>query len=195
MAIQYIDKKSGATTSTAIADDTTGRAKVKNLPDAAGIAYDSVDGYLKYNDAGSIRWIPASGKAVVGALATVETLTAGDTLLAAESGKKVFLGAAGGGAIVLPALAAGLEFEFIVSVAPTTAWTITTEAAANNLVGQVYCSAGTDEDSETAGADTLNFVANTAVVGDSATLVCNGTNWFVKAFCNATGGITITTAA
>lgn len=55
MANRFLDKESGATASTAIADDTTGRAKVKNLPDAAGIVYDKVDGFIKYNDAGNIR--------------------------------------------------------------------------------------------------------------------------------------------
>lgn len=49
MAIRYIDKNYGATSATAIANDATGRAKVRNLPDAAGIAADLVDFDLKYN--------------------------------------------------------------------------------------------------------------------------------------------------
>lgn len=55
MATRFLDKEFGASTTTAIADDATGRLKVRNLPDAAGIAFDSVDGFIKYNDGGTIR--------------------------------------------------------------------------------------------------------------------------------------------
>ena len=55
MATRFIDKEYGTNSSTAIADDTTGTRKVQNLPDAAGLVYDSVDGFIKYNDAGNIR--------------------------------------------------------------------------------------------------------------------------------------------
>lgn len=55
MATAFLDKETGVDTSTAIADDATGTAKIKNLPDAAGIKYDKVDGFIKYNDAGNIR--------------------------------------------------------------------------------------------------------------------------------------------
>lgn len=54
MAIRYIDKEFGANSTTAIANDTTGTAKVKNLPDAAGIVYDKVDNTLKVNQNGTI---------------------------------------------------------------------------------------------------------------------------------------------
>lgn len=55
MATKYIDKEFGANSTTAIANDATGRAKVQNLPDAAGIAYDKIDNVLKYNANGTIR--------------------------------------------------------------------------------------------------------------------------------------------
>lgn len=55
MATRYLDKEFGVNPQTAIADDATGRAKVQNLPNAAGHVYDQVDGFLKYNDAGNIR--------------------------------------------------------------------------------------------------------------------------------------------
>src|SRR3990167_1454046 len=57
MATRFLDKASGVNTSTAIADDTTGTRKVQNLPDAAGIVMDSVDGFIKYNDGSNIRTI------------------------------------------------------------------------------------------------------------------------------------------
>ena len=55
MASRFIDKEYGANSTTAIADDATGRLKVRNLPDAAGFVMDKVDGFIKYNDAGTIR--------------------------------------------------------------------------------------------------------------------------------------------
>lgn len=54
MAIRYIDKEFGANSTTAIANDSTGTAKIKNQPDAAGIAYDKVDNTLKLNQNGAI---------------------------------------------------------------------------------------------------------------------------------------------
>ena len=55
MATRFIHKEHGADVSTAIADDTTGTRKVPNLPDAAGLVMDSVDGFIKYNDGSNIR--------------------------------------------------------------------------------------------------------------------------------------------
>lgn len=55
MATRNLDKEFGVNSSTAIADDATGTKKLVNRPDATGIAYDSVDGFIKYNDAGNIR--------------------------------------------------------------------------------------------------------------------------------------------
>jgi hypothetical protein len=54
MAIRYLDKEFGVNISTAIANDATGRAKVQNLPGAAGIASDFVDFDIKYNRNGTI---------------------------------------------------------------------------------------------------------------------------------------------
>lgn len=63
MATRFLDKEYGADSSTAIADDATGTAKVKNLPDAAGYVYDKVDGFIKYNDAGNIRTVVNTNEA------------------------------------------------------------------------------------------------------------------------------------
>jgi len=65
MATRFLDKEFGANASTAIANDATGRAKVQNLPNAAGFVYDQVDGGLKYNDAGTIRSLVATTAAGV----------------------------------------------------------------------------------------------------------------------------------
>jgi hypothetical protein len=154
----------------------------------AGIGVDSDDNRLYVNADGTARAVNYCGHA--------KTVAATATLTSADSGATIFLSHATEFAVTLPALAAGLHFKFIVANAPESAdYTVVTASAANNLLGQVYCSAGTDEDSETSGADTLSFVGGTSVLGDSADFFCDGTNWFVRAFCNATGGITITTAA
>lgn len=199
MAARYIDKQATVSTSTA-----------KNLPDAAGVQYDTADGFIKYNDAGTIRTVVNTDEAqtltnktltsptINGQLGTAptEVVTGANVIAASESGTTYFLNAAGGFASTLPAPAAGLHFRFIVGTAPTTSYTITTNASANVIFGQVYCNAGTDEDSATTGGeDTISFVANTAVVGDQVDIVSDGTNWYFKGFCNATGGITITTAS
>lgn len=55
MAIRFINKAYGANSSTAIANDTTGRAVVQNLPEAAGFVYDSVDNQVKFNGNGTVN--------------------------------------------------------------------------------------------------------------------------------------------
>jgi hypothetical protein len=49
MATRFIDKEYGTDSTTAIANDATGLIKVRNLQDAAGLAYDSVDNVFKFN--------------------------------------------------------------------------------------------------------------------------------------------------
>lgn len=124
-----------------------------------------------------------------------EVVSAANVITAAESGSVFFLNSATEFASTLPAPAAGLHYTFIVTAAPSGAnYTITTNSSANIIIGSVHESSGGDGDSETSGADTVNFVDGTAVVGDMAEFWCDGTNWFVKALSDAAGGVTITTA-
>lgn len=88
MATQFIDKDYGANSTTAIADDTTGRAKVRNLPDAAGIKYDIVDNTLKFNANGSIRTIQDSSG--TGFTTTNIGTVAGATISAVEYGNGIY---------------------------------------------------------------------------------------------------------
>ena len=204
MATRFIDKEFGVDSSTAIADDATGRLKVRNLPDAAGFVFDKVDGFLKYNDNGTIRVTvntdeaqTLTNKTVNAPVGTVasEIVTATNVITAAESGTTFFLNAATEFDSVLPVPAQGLFYRFIVTDAPETAdYTITTNASAQILAGQVYGSDGGDGDSETtATATTITFVAGAAVIGDSAEVWSDGTSWFARCYCNvATTGITIT---
>lgn len=192
MGTRFIDKETGATTTTAIADDTTGRRKVRNLQDNAGMVYDKVAHVLKYNGNDAIKTLVASDVPVN---LSAETVTGTRTLTAADNGKTIFLNAATEFAVTLPSPAAGLFFRFIVANAPETAsYTVVTAGAAQILAGQVYGSDGGDGDSETdVTATTITFVDGASVVGDSADVWSDGTSWFARCFCNvATTGITIT---
>jgi hypothetical protein len=125
-----------------------------------------------------------------------ETVAEANVIAASESGTVFFLNDATEFASTLPAPAAGLHFTFIVTGAPAGAdYTITTNAGANIILGMVVASTGGDEDSETSGCDTISFVGGKSTVGDKVDVYCDGTNWFAYGICDATGAITLTTAA
>jgi len=120
--------------------------------------------------------------------ASSEVVTTTNVITASENGKTFYLNTAGGFTSTLPAAAIGLNYKFIVSTVPTTAYIITTNSSANVLFGffldivgeQVYFSA----------QDTLNFVASTSLVGDFLEVESDGTNWYCVAKSGADGGIT-----
>lgn len=111
-----------------------------------------------------------------------------NTLLKGESGKTIFLDLVGGGSTVLPAVEQGLNFTFIVITAPTTAYTIDTPSGANIMSGVVLDIVG--ELVYATARDIISFVASTSVIGDRLDIVCDGINWYYKAFSGADGGIT-----
>jgi hypothetical protein len=131
--------------------------------------------------------------AAVSPAAKAETVTTTNVITAAESGKTFFLGTAGGFASTLPAPAAGLNYKFIVSVAPTTAYTIATNGSANIIKGGVNeLEVDTGDDGPySAVGDLISFVANVAVVGDWVSVESDGTSWFLTGQTNADGGVTI----
>ena len=123
------------------------------------------------------------------------SLTAAATLTESQSGQTFFLNLATGFTVTLPAPTDGVEYEFIVGTAPTTAYIVANASGSSgdNMIGHVLSSSGGAEDTETtAGGDQVNFVANTAVIGDRLHVISDGTNWYVSARCAAAGGITIT---
>lgn len=128
-----------------------------------------------------------------------EVVTATNAITASETGTTFFLNSGTEFVSTLPAPAAGLEFEFIVSAAPSGAsYTIVTNSSANIIKGQVYTvdvNSATDPDFETSGGDTISFVDAKAVAGDRVVLKCDGTNWFAYCFCSVFDAITITTAS
>lgn len=123
-----------------------------------------------------------------------EVVTATNVILAAESGKRFFLDLAGGFVSTLPAVALGLEFEFVVKTAPTGSYTIVCPAAATLFKGHILTNdvnSATDSDFGTAGEATVTFVLNKAVAGDRVQVVCDGTNWHVRGECSVFDAITI----
>lgn len=126
---------------------------------------------------------------------SAEVLSAAKTLDQDDNGKTFFLALAGGFTVTLPAPVLGYEVEFIVSVAPTTAYVIVTNGGADVMVvGVNELEVDTTEDGPyDDNADTLNFVASVAVVGDRVKFKCDGTKWYGIGQTNADGGITTST--
>jgi len=122
-------------------------------------------------------------------------LTAADTLTDSEAGKTFFLNAAGGFEVVLPRPRAGLNFEFIVKTAPTTGnYLISTMGDLDLVLGQIITTdnnSGTDPDFATTAVNDINFVANTAVAGDSVRLISDGTYWYATGYCSVYNAITL----
>lgn len=110
-------------------------------------------------------------------------------LTAADNNKTIYLTLAGGFTVTLPAPFLGGKFTFIVAVAPTTSYIITTNAGANVIFGKFWERAG---GAGVAGAtqDTQNFVANQAIISDWAEYRSDGTNWYVKGAVNVAAGVT-----
>lgn len=126
-----------------------------------------------------------------------EVLVTTRTVRAEESGKVFYLSLAGGFVVTLPAPGLGLKYTFVVKTAPTTAYTVVTNASANVMLGNILTSqdAGGSGDTEQTGGDTYSFVANQAVVGDKAVFESDGTSWFVTGTAKVVAGATVTTAS
>jgi len=120
-----------------------------------------------------------------------ESVTATNVITEGENGKTFFLNAAGGFTSTLPAPSLGLNFKFIVTTAPTTAYIITTNASANIIYGLITDINATTPTQPANAEDTINFVANTSLPGDYVEVVSDGTNWYMKAATQADGGITV----
>lgn len=125
----------------------------------------------------------------------VEALTATKVLVAADSSKILTLGTAGGFDTKLPAPAAGLFFSFVVKVAPTTAYTITTNGTTQNVIHGLSAvndvNSVTDPDlTEGTAVDVITFVANKALIGDKVEIFCDGTLWYAIAYAAVFDGIT-----
>ena len=123
---------------------------------------------------------------------SVQTITGATTLTKDDSGKILFLNAAGGATVTLPAVRAGLRFKFVVAAAfATTNWVIAS-AEGDNIDGSAEVAGAV----VVAGAeDQVNLVATAESLGDRVELVSDGNQWFVNGIAALTGGITFTDPA
>jgi len=121
MATRFIDKEYGANTSTAITNDATGRNKVRDLPDAAGLVYDLVDNQLKFNAAGTIKVAAdtSTAQTFTNKTLTSPVITGGSGAGMVVSKIVPFVEQAGStltGTVPLPAGSHLLEIQFVCTV-------------------------------------------------------------------------------
>ncbi len=127
-----------------------------------------------------------------------ESVITTNVLTVADNGKIFFLNLAAGFTSTLPALStvsAGWTCRFIVKTNPTTAYIIASNAAETdkmviNFIHELDVAAAQDG-TYSAAADTLDFVANTALIGDWIEVETDGTSWFINGCTADDGGITV----
>ena len=186
--------------------NASGTADLRYDASGVNVGSDADDSdFIKYRDASGVRTLvnEESAQSITGQktlttplyTAAVEVVTTTNVITAAESGTTFFLNLAGGFTSTLPAPAAGLYFKFIISTSPTTAYIIGTNAGADIMIGGINeLEIDTNSDGPyDANADTFNFVANIAVVGDWVEFISDGTSWFFTGQTNADGGVTTST--
>tara|TARA_Y100000310_G_scaffold331335_1_gene404690 strand:- start:1282 stop:1698 length:417 start_codon:yes stop_codon:yes gene_type:complete len=123
----------------------------------------------------------------------VEKITAAKTLDPSDSGKVFTLDTSGGNfTVTLPTVAnagVGWNCKFIVSTTGAIC-TIQPSGAETSLIGMITVI--TDDVGETSesGVDELKFLA-AAAAGDNASLICDGTNYFVSGTAHANDHMSI----
>lgn len=135
-----------------------------------------------------------AGKTVSGPVPAALLITT-KAVSAAESGTRFFLDLAAGFVITLPAVALGLEYDFIVKTALTGSATIVCPGAAALFKGHVLTNdvnSATDSDFDTTAVATITFVLNKAVAGDRVKVTCDGVTWHYRAECSVFDAITAT---
>lgn len=164
MAFRFLDKEFGANSLTAIANDTTGTSKVRNLPDAAGIVYDLVSNNIKYNSNGTIKSLSdgsgafdASGQQREIFNPTAKTIVDGSATslfsVAVAAGAMV-----GGSGTFLVRASDGTDQQAIAGI-----FTYSAEAKLTVVVGAITYVAANEAKSVSAGTLTLAFTADVSV--------------------------------
>ena len=133
------------------------------------------------------------------ASSNVQALTTTHTALDSEDGTHFILNSATGFVTTLPAPKAGAEYFFHVGATEPSSGnhTVVTNGSANIIVGNITSpdlNAVSDVATVT-DADTISFVASTAVHGDYAHVWSDGTNWYLDGMCKAAAGMTTTQAS
>ncbi len=105
----------------------------------------------------------------------VKDVAVATTLTSGASGSTLFMKAAAGKAITLPAPAAGFKLKIVTGAAfATTAWTVVSTGAnirGGAIVNSVFVAS--------AGTTTITFSASAETIGDFIELTSDGTSYFV----------------
>jgi len=125
-------------------------------------------------------------------LGTVESVTAGDTLVEADNGKNILLGDAASGDITLPAVTnTGFRVRVTCNFAITTSSAVIS-AEGDNISGVLVVNGATVlAEAE----DQINFILNLAEIGDYVDFLSDGTSWICNGIGGAAGSITGTDPA
>ena len=109
----------------------------------------------------------------------VQSITASTTLTAGDSGK-VFTVATDALVITLPAVAAGLKFTFVNTGADANNIITISPESTDAIWGTITLAASVVD---LGGVDNKDLILtkSTSIKGDSATLVSDGTDWYVTA--------------
>jgi len=130
---------------------------------------------------------------------TTPAPTVAYSISAGESGT-TFMLAGGATAMKLPTPASGLHYRFILSGDITGNWTVVSTSDGSTGTALIFGSGGNTAGTAgpTTGANagtavqTITFVSGQDSTGDSAYVVCNGTNWYViNFFSGIAAGITL----
>lgn len=120
---------------------------------------------------------------------SVRVLTAATDLTVEDSGKVIVLANATGFAVTVPALQAGLNYEFVLQIVLASGNHTITPPDTDKLYGLVTIAA--DAAGVTASAaDVITFV--TGVIGNRVKLTCDGTYWYVSGQADLAASITAT---
>ena len=129
------------------------------------------------------------------AASNTRTITAIDSIVAADHGTTVYINNATGFAITLPAPIAGFKVTLVSKTSNTSGnHTVVTATSANIIKGFATNAAGALVTPSSAG-DTISFVANQSVAGDQVSLTSDGTSWFMTGFAQVAAGVTLTQAS
>jgi hypothetical protein len=122
-------------------------------------------------------------------------ITAVKAVSADESGTTFFINNATGFASTLPAPALGLRYTFINKTANTSGnHTVVTTSSANVIAGGLNDMGGA-AGSVLGDGDTISFVANQSVAGDTVRVISDGTSWFLTGSTRVAAGVTVTKAS
>lgn len=128
-----------------------------------------VGGTTVINSSGVLTPVGVSGPSQVITATT-------DTLVATDLGHTIFVSAASGTTITLPAATNGAFLRFVITSLFDTANVIIDSAEGDNIEGSlIVAGAVVDCDAE----DQINFVNDGENLGDFVELTSNGTSWFI----------------